>query len=99
MFSFLAIYYCTHLDNEQPDLFQDFCKTFLPQHPVERITGEHVGKERIVLVLMLPSVYRLHPIDYFSERFAKMVDKYGLRGTMHALIYFYFYPRRIRIWW
>lgn len=66
------IYYCTHDDNERPDQFSTFCKKFLEDHHTER-TSSGKGKDKIVLVLSIPTENRLDPYEYFKERVKKLV--------------------------
>lgn len=65
------IYYCTHDDNLRPDQFSTFCKTFLEDHAERTSSGE--GKDKIVLVLSIPTENRLDPYEYFKERVKKLV--------------------------
>lgn len=75
------------MDNDYPDLFREFCDIYLPNHHVEQITGKQRNPKRIVLVIMVPAVERLDPIQYFSERTRRVVEMYGLKGTINLQIY------------
>lgn len=92
-FIFKAIYFFTHPGNGKPDMFQDFCKTYLPGYHVEQFTEEQLNRKHIALVMMMPSMNRLDPIEYFSEKIADVVRQSGLEGTVHLRIfrqYFFF---------
>ena len=78
------MYFFTHLDNEHPDLFRDFCDIYLPHHQVDKITGKQRNQTPIILIIMVPAVERLDPIQYFSERTREAVEMYGLKGTINT---------------
>ena len=71
------IYFCTHDDNDEPNQFVEFCTKFLPEYTVEQAKNGN-DKERIVLVLSVPTKTRFNPYEYFLERVKDTVKKCGL---------------------
>lgn len=82
MFSFEfteTIYFCTHEDNDKSKLFLQFCEGFLPEYDVEQTSCGN-DKERVVLVLSVPSKTRFNPYQYFIERVKDTVERCGLKN-------------------
>lgn len=74
-----TIYFCTHEDNDESNLFLEFCKGFLPEYTVEQTSCGN-DKERVVLVLSVPSKSRFNPYQYFIDRVKDTVVRCGLKN-------------------
>lgn len=83
------IYYCTVEDDREAGQFVDFCKTFLPDHTVERINGVN-DKDHVVLVFYVPIKNRLDFYKHFSEKVKNIVKTCGLDIPGKAIFIAYY---------
>lgn len=77
IYSSVKIYWCTHKDNQEPEMFVNFCETFLPDHTAVKLDCAR-DKECVVLVLSVPSLNRLNAYKHFLKRVKETATAYQL---------------------